>query len=166
MRLFHLALHATLNRTVHPELFRLDVQHLGNARQPVYRIKDLQQFLLFFNGQLEIGTNRISQLARIVHPNGRDHRLVVQILAELDVLLKQGGNSPRQSFQLWTLVDLKAEGANHSPEEAFVVSHRNQLRPLHTLHQNLNVAVRQLQTLDNTGNTAHVKNLIWPGFIR
>ena len=81
LRLFHLALHASLDGAVDIKLFDLDVQHFRDARQPVHRIEDFEQFLLFFDGQLQIRAHRVGQLARLVHADGRDHRLVVQILA-------------------------------------------------------------------------------------
>ena len=52
-------------------------------------IEDLEQFLLLLDGELQVGAHRVGQLAGIVHPDGGDHGLVVQVLAQLDVLLEQ-----------------------------------------------------------------------------
>ena len=100
LRLFHLALHAALDGAVDIELFDLDVQHFGHARQPVHRIEDFEQLLLFFDGQLQIRAHGVGQLARLIHADGGDHGLVVQVLAQLDVLFEQAGDAPDQRFQL------------------------------------------------------------------
>ncbi len=100
LRLLHLALDAALDGAVDIELLDFDIEHLGHARQAVDGIEDFEQFLLLFNGELQIRANRVGELAGIVHADGGDHGLVVQILAELDVLLKQRGDAAHQSFQL------------------------------------------------------------------
>ncbi len=89
LRLLHLALDAALNGAVDIELLDFDIEHLGHARQPVDGIEDFEQFLLLFDGELQVRADGIGQLARIVHPDGRDHGFVVQVLAELDVLLEE-----------------------------------------------------------------------------
>ncbi len=93
LRLFHLALHAALDGAVDIELLDLDIQHLGHAGQPVDGIEDFEQLLLFFDGQLQIRAHRVGQLARLVHADGRDHGFVVQVLAQLDVLLEQASHA-------------------------------------------------------------------------
>ena len=93
LRLFHLALHAALDGAVDVELLDLDIEHLGDAGQAVDRIEDFEQFLLLFDGELQVGADGVGQLAGIVHPDGGDHGLVVQVLAELDVLLEQAGDA-------------------------------------------------------------------------
>ena len=100
LRLFHLALHAALDGAVDIELLDLDVQHLGDARQPVDGIEDFEQFLLFFDRKLQIGADRVGELARIVAADGGDHGVVIDVLAELDVLLKQVGDARDQRVQL------------------------------------------------------------------
>ena len=62
MRLLHLALHAALDGAVHIELLDLDIEHLGDARQPVDGIEDLEQFLLLFNVQLQVGADGVRSL--------------------------------------------------------------------------------------------------------
>ena len=89
LRLLHLALHAALDGAVDIELLDFDIEHLGDARQAVDGIEDFEQFLLLFDGELQIGADGVGQFAGIVHADGRDHRFVVQVLAELDVLLEQ-----------------------------------------------------------------------------
>ena len=108
LRLFHLALHAALNGAVDVELFDLDVQHLGDARQPVDGIENLEQFLLLFERELQIRAHRVGQLARIVAADRRHHRVVVDVLADLDVLLEQAGDARGQRVELRPRFDPEA----------------------------------------------------------
>src|ERR1700751_369639 len=78
LRLLHLALHAALNGATDIELFDLDVEHLGDARQAVDGVENFEQFLLFFDGELQVRAYRISEFTGIGHANGGHHGLVVQ----------------------------------------------------------------------------------------
>ncbi len=89
------------------------------------------------------------------HANGRDHGVVVQILAELDVLLEQPGDASDQRFQLRPCVHLEVESLDHGAEIAFVFADRNNLAALHAFHQNLDIAVGQLQALDDVRDRTH-----------
>ena len=100
LRLFHLALHAALDGAVDVQLLDFDVEHLRDARQAVDGIEDFEQFLLLFDGELQIRADGIGQLARIVAANRRDHGVVVYVLADLDVLLEQVGDARGQRIQL------------------------------------------------------------------
>ncbi len=84
----HLALDARLDGAVHVELFDLDVEHVADAAEALDGVEDFQQFLLLFDGELQIGGNGVGELGGIVVADGGDHSLVVQRLAELDVLLE------------------------------------------------------------------------------
>ena len=66
LRLLHLALHAALDGAVDIQLLDLDVEHLGDARQPVDRIEDFEQLLLLFDGELQVRAHGVGQLAGIV----------------------------------------------------------------------------------------------------
>ena len=109
LRLLHLALHAALDGAVDVELLDLDIEHLRDARQPVDGIEDFEQLLLLFDGELHVRADRVGQLARIVAADGRDHGVVVDVLAQLDVLLEQPGDARGQGVQLRASFDLVAE---------------------------------------------------------
>ena len=67
LRPLHLPLHAGLDGAVHVQLFNLYVQNIGNAAKPLYRIENLKQLLLFFNGKLKILGNGVTEFCRITH---------------------------------------------------------------------------------------------------
>ncbi len=96
----HLALDARLDGAVHVELFDLDVEHVADAVQPLGGIEDLQQLLLLFDGELQVGRDGVGELRRIVVADGGDHGLVVQRLAELHVLLEQASDALHGGFHL------------------------------------------------------------------
>ena len=66
LRPLHLPLHPRLDGAVHVQLFNLDVQHVGDAVQPVCRVEDLQQLLLLLDRQLQVGGNRVAQPPNVV----------------------------------------------------------------------------------------------------
>ena len=165
LRLLHLALHAALDGAVDVQLFDFDVEHLGHARQPVDRIEDFEQFLLLFDGELQVGAHRVGQLAGIVHPDGGDHGFVVQVLAELDVLLEQTGDAADQGFELLPGSTLIGGGADDGAEEAFVLADGDDFAALDAFHQNFDIAVGQLQALDDVGDGADAVDLVGTRFI-
>ena len=63
------------------------------AVQPLDRLEYLQQFLLFLYRNLEIRGNRVGKLAGIIDAHRGDHRVVIQALRELHVLLEKSGHA-------------------------------------------------------------------------
>ena len=110
--------------------------------------------------ELQIRADGIGQLARIVAADGRDHGVVVDVLAELDVLLEQAGDARGQRVQLRPGLDLEAEGLDGGAEKAFFLADREDFAALHAFHQHLDVAVGLLQALDDVGDGADGKDLV------
>ena len=98
LRLLHLPLDARLDGAVHVELFDFHVEHVADAAQSFGGIENLEQSLLFFDGELQVGGDGVGQLGRIFHAHGRDHGFVVQRLAELYILLEQAGDALHARF--------------------------------------------------------------------
>jgi hypothetical protein len=165
LRLLHLALHTALDGAVDVEFLDFDVEHFGHARQTVDGIEDLEQILLLFDGELQVGAHGIGELAGIVHADGRNHGFVVEILAQLDVLLEQAGYAGDQSLELGARLDLIADGAHHRAEETLIVGDRNDLGALHAFDQHFDVAVGKLQALDDVDDRADVKNFVGLGLV-
>ncbi len=155
LRLLHLALHAALNGAIDIQFFDFDIEHLGHASQPLDGVEDFEQLLLLFDSELQIGAHRIRQLARIVHANGRDHLLVVQVLAELHVLVEQAGDAADERVQLRARLDFIEGRAQHHAEEAFVAGNRYHLAALHAFDQHLDVAILQLEALYDVDDAAN-----------
>ena len=135
LRPLHLTLDAALDGAIDVELLDLDVEHFGYSCQPVDRIEDLEQFLLFFDVELQVRSDGIGELAGFIHPDGRDHRLVVQILAELYVLLEERGYATRERIELRARFDTVLEGPNNGSEESFIFADRNNLCALNAFDQ-------------------------------
>ena len=68
---------------IEPTARDLDIEHIGDSRKPLGRIKDLKQLLLLFNRELQVRGDRVREARRVFHAHGRDHCFVVQRLAEL-----------------------------------------------------------------------------------
>ncbi len=160
----HLPLHPALDGAVHVELFDLHVQQVGDARQPLGGIKEIQQLLLFFDRQLQIGGDGVGQFARLVHTHGGHDGFVVQALLELDVLLKQAGDLLHQ------LLGLRAgrgdtRNADGGDKEAVGIIDFGGFGALQSLNQYFNVSVRHLHALDDVANSADGIDVVGLGLV-
>ena len=89
LRLLHLLLHARLDAAVHLELVDLGFEDAGDAVEALDGRDDLEQVLLLVDADQQVRGDRVGELARIVHAHGGNHRVVVQVVRELDVLLEE-----------------------------------------------------------------------------
>ena len=165
LRALHLPLDARLDGAVHVQLFDFDVEDVGDAVQPVGGIEDFQQFLLFFDGELQVGGDGVGQLGRIFHAHGRDHGLVVQRLAELDVLLEERRDPLHAGLDLRVGLGRVARHADGSLHEAFALADLQDLAALDAFDQHLDVAVGQFQALHDVDDGADLVDLVGLGFV-
>ena len=165
LRLLHLALHARLDGAVDVQLFNFDVEHVGDAGQPFGGIEDLQQFLLLFNRELQVGGDDVGQLGRIVHAHGRNHGLVVQRLAQLHVLLEQRRDALHAGFDRRVGFGGVTRDAHRGLQEAVGVGDLQDLAALHAFDQDLDVAVGQLQALHDVDDGADLVDLVGLGLV-
>ena len=114
---------------------------------------------------MQIGADGIGQLAGIVDPHGGDHALVVEVLALLDVLLEQRRHAADQRLALRRRIGARRVYRDDGPVEAFFGSHRQQARPLDAFDQDLDVAVRKLEALDNRDDRADLVDLLRRGIV-
>ena len=149
LRLLHLPLDARLDGAVHVQLLDGHIQHIAHARQPRLRVEDIQQLLLLVDRKLQVGRNRVRQLGRLVHAHARRHRLVVQRLLQLHILLEERVNALHRLLHLRSHIELRLARAHGRNKKAVVVAHLDRPRPLHALHQHLDVAVRHAHALHN-----------------
>src|SRR5882724_6134273 len=162
---FHLLLHTGLNGPIHVELFDFDVEHVGNARQAFAGVKDFQQLLLFFNRKLQVSGDGVGEFCRVFHANGRDHRLVVQGLAELDVLLEEGSDSLHGSFERGRSFNGRARQADGGLEEAFGFGDLEDAATFDAFHENLDVAVRQFEALHDVDDGSDFVDFVGLGLV-
>ena len=165
LRLLHLPLHARLDGAIHVQFFDLDVEHVGDAVQALRRIENLQQFLLLFDGKLQVGGNDVGELGRIFHAHGRDHGFVIQRLAKLYILLKQRGHALHARFDLGVHFGGIAGDPNVSLHVAVRVGSLEQSAALNAFHQHLDVAIGQLEALHDVDDGADLVNLIGLGLV-
>src|SRR5262249_38986029 len=86
---------------------------------------DLEQFLFLFGIELQVRADGIRQFAGLINPNGGDHGFVVQVLAELDVLLEEAGDAAHQRIELRPGFHFVRRSADGGAEEAFIVGDRD-----------------------------------------
>ncbi len=140
-------------------------EHVPDAVQALGRIEDFQQLLLLFDGKLQVGGDGVGQLCRVVVAHRGDHGFVIQRLTELDVLLEQTRHALHAGFNLWCLLSRILRGAYGGLKVTISIHYLEDLATLQTLHQDLDVAVRKLQTLDDVDQRTDLKNLIGLGLV-
>ena len=89
LRLLHLLLHAGLDPAVDLELVHLGLEDAGDAHEPLEGGDDLEQVLLLVDSDDQVRGNRVAELARVVHTHRGNHRVVLQGVRQLDVLLEE-----------------------------------------------------------------------------
>ena len=165
LRLLHLALHARLDGAVHVQLFDFDVEDIGDAGEAFGGIEDFQQFLLLLNGELQVGGDDVCEFGRIFHAHGRNHGLVVERLAQLDILFEEGGHALHAGFKRRVSLAAIAGDAHRGLHEALGVDHLQNLAALHAFNQDLDVAVGQFEALHDVNDGADLVDLIGLRFV-
>ena len=165
MRPLHLPLDAGLNVAVQVQLFNLNVQHVGDARQPRRRIENAQQLLLLLDAQLQVGGNGVAQLGRFVHAHRGDDGLVVQRLLQLDVLLKERGHALHQLLDRRGHLKVGPAGTHGGHKKTVAVVHLGGLGALHALHQDLDISVGHFYALHDIADGPDLVDLLGLGLV-
>ncbi len=121
--------------------------------------------LALFNGELQVGSNGVGQFAGVVAAHGRDHRIIIHVLAELDVLLKEASDAGDQGVQLRAVFHSERGGFDGGLEVAFFFANGDEFGAFDAFDQNLDIAVGLTQALDNIGNGPGGENLIGTRFV-
>ena len=155
LRLLHLLLHARLDAAVHLELVDLDLENAGDAHETLERGDDLQEILLLLDAHDQVRGDGVGQLARVVHAHGGDHRVVLQGVRQLDVLLEERDDPAHRAFDVAVLLRRPRQHLGDDAVEALVLLPLHRARAIDALDEHLDVAVRQLQALDDVGDATH-----------
>ncbi len=129
------------------------------------RLENLEQFLLFLDGNLQVGGDGVGKLSGILDAHGGDHRVVIQALRELHVLLEKRGDARRSLFHLRTGLCLHGNQANRGAEEAFVARDLHDLGAFGAFDQHLDVAVRQLHALHDIRERSDLVDFLGLGIV-
>ena len=134
-------------------------------REPLGGIENLQQFLLFFNGELQVGGDDVGQLGRIFHAHGRNHGLVVQAWQSFTYCSNSDSDALHAGFERLVGFGAVARDADRGLHEALGVDDLQNLAALNAFDQNFDVAVGQLQALHDVDDRAHLIDLVGLGFV-
>src|SRR6185437_6809599 len=148
---FHLTLDARVDTAVDVELFGFRVENFTDAVQTFERIENFQELLLFLDWNRQIRGDGVREFCGIIHADGGDHRVIVQGLRELDVLLEKAGYASGGLFELRIRFGLDGNDANRRAEEAFVVGDLDDFGALGAFNKDFDVAVGELDALYDVG---------------
>jgi hypothetical protein len=165
LRLLHLLLDARLDLAVDLELVYFDLEDAGDAVEAFERGDDLEQVLLLVDADQQMRGDGVGQLARIVDPDGGNHRVVVQVVGQLHVLLEQRDDATHRLLGVRGRLALFGEHLDDHAIEALVFLPLDRARAIDALDQDLDVAVGQLQALDDVGDAAHGEDVFGPRIV-
>ena len=116
---------------------------------------DLEEILLFLDTDLQVRGDGVRQPRRVVDPDGGDHRVVLEVVRELDVLLEQRDDPAHHRLGVGRRLDLLRDHLHRDAVEALVFLPLDGAGAFDALDEHLDVAVGQLQRLDDARDTAH-----------
>ena len=109
--------------------------------------------------------NRVRQSPRIINTGDGSQDLGRNLLVELDVLVELLGDGPAQRLDLRAALARRRHRGDVTNEMVALVANRLRRGALHTLHQHLDRAVRQLEHLQDAGQASHFKHVLGLGLI-
>ena len=166
----HLPLDARLDVAVHAQLFNFNFENADQVMQALDRIEDVEQHLLLFNRQLQVGRDGVGEFAGLFHANGGSHGFKIERLLQLDVLLKQAGDALHDLFDDLGHFGFDGVDAQGSDKEAVGVDNFCGLGALDAFDQHLDVAVGHFDALHDVadgagGEDVLLRRLILPGIV-
>ena len=138
------------------------------SRMPAMRLSrssgrdDLEQVLLLVDADQQVRGDRVGQLARVVDADGGNHRVVVQVVRQLHVLLEQRHDAAHRRFDVAARLALLRQHLDDDAVEALVFLPLDGAGAVDAFDQHLDVAVGQLQALDDVGDAAHRVDVVGP----
>ncbi len=165
LRLLHLLLDARLDLAIHLELVDLRFEQRRDPVEPFDRRDDFEQVLLLVDADDEVGRDGVGELAGIVDAHGGNHRVVVQVVGQLDVLLEQRDDLGHRRFGVDAGFLRLGHHLDDDAVEALVFLPLDGAGALDALDQHLDVAVGQLEALHDVGDAAHGVDVVGLGLV-
>ena len=155
LRLLHLLLDARLDAAIDLELVDFSFENAGDAVEAFERGDDFEEVLLFVDADQQVRRNGVGQLARVVDADRGDHRVVMQVVRQLHVLLEQRHDAAHRLLDVAGGVLLPLQHLDDDAVEALVFLPLDDAGAIDAFDQHLDVAVGQLQALHDVGHAAH-----------
>ncbi len=163
--LLHLLFHARLDAAIDLEFVHLGFEDADDAAEALERRDDLEQVLLFVHTDEQVRGDGIGELARIVHAHRGNHRVVVQVVRQLDVLLEQRDHLAHRLLDVAGGFFLPLQHLDDDAMEAFVLFPLDHPRAIDALDQQLDVAVGKLEALHHVDDAAHRVDVVGAGVV-
>ena len=124
----------------------LDLEGLGQSNQAGRRLWHLEERLLFVGGKHEVGGHGIGQLARVLHADGREHGVVVEVIRHLHVAVEELDHAPHHGFDV-AFGGHARDRPHQRLHEAALFAELQGQAAIHALDQHPQVSVGQAQAL-------------------
>src|SRR6266481_7946882 len=154
LELVHLALYTSIDVAVDVELFEFDFEDVANAVETLDRIDGLEKVLLFVDRKLQVGSDGVRKARRVIAARRGDHGVVIEALRELNELLVKAGDLLHGLVDLRRRLNARVQQADGRSEKAFFGSDRESTSPLDAFNQNFDVAIGELDALNDVGECA------------
>ena len=122
--------------------------------EPLDRIENVEEHLLLFNRQLQIGRDGVGEFSGLLHANGSGDGFQIERLLQLDVLLKQAGDPLHDLFDDLGHFGFDGADAESGDEEAICVHDFRGLGAFNPFDEHLDVAVGHFYALDDVADGA------------
>src|SRR5205809_539085 len=161
----HLALHASLDVPVYFDLLDLDLNDLVDLFHALREVHHFEELLLLFNAYGKVGAYVVSLLGRLHLLHRIEDRVVVDVVAELGELLEHRLEPLDQEVGFGAGARCLLHQLHICHKVAGFRTVTQGLPALYPFHQHLDVAVVQLDALDDVGDGAHFVAVVSLGII-
>ena len=96
------------------------LEKAGESPETLERGDDLEEVLLFLDPDDQMCRDRVGQLAGVIDSDGGNHRVILQVVRELHVLLEQRHDAAYRPFHIAAGVRWPREHLDHDAVESLV----------------------------------------------
>ncbi len=164
----HLAFDAATDALVHIQDIDLVLQLGKQVFQAQLDVGQVQHLLLVLQFERQVGRDRVGQTAGVIDAGDRSQDLRGDFFVEFDVLVKLLHHGSSQGFDFtagFRLLSDRVNRVDRGHKVNFPIHDGLDQRTLLAFNQHFHRAIRQLQHLQDGGDTTHVEHVLDAWFV-